>query len=109
MDQWFGLIMSFNLIHRALCVSASRCVCVCVIQCTIDEMRHQEAELEAQMKEQCEDYKELLSEKMARDMEIVAYRSEQSDVSLCLCEAALNNRCSGLHKSETTHKKSDEL
>nr|XP_019949946.1 PREDICTED: peripherin-like [Paralichthys olivaceus] len=43
---------------------------------TMGEMRQQEADLQAQMKEQCEDYKELLSEKMARDMEIVAYRSE---------------------------------
>lgn len=53
---------------------------VCVLcghvgQSTIDEMRHQEVELQFQMKEQCEDYKELLSEKMARDMEISAYRS----------------------------------
>ncbi|KAG7224760.1 hypothetical protein INR49_013472, partial [Caranx melampygus] len=55
------------------------------LECTIDEMRHQEAELEAQMKEQCEDYKELLSEKMARDMEIVAYRSlvEEEEERLC--------------------------
>lgn len=49
-------------------------MCVHVIQCTIDEMQHQEADFKAQMKEQCEDYKGLLSEKMARDMEIVAYR-----------------------------------
>ncbi|KAF0039897.1 hypothetical protein F2P81_008132 [Scophthalmus maximus] len=42
---------------------------------TIDEMRHKDADLQAQMTEQCEDYKELLSEKMARDMEIVAYRT----------------------------------
>lgn len=39
-------------------------------------MRHQEANLRAQMKEQCEDYKVLLSERMARDMEIAAYRSD---------------------------------
>ncbi|KAI3351598.1 hypothetical protein L3Q82_020436 [Scortum barcoo] len=44
------------------------------LECTIDEMRHQEADFQVQMKEQCEDYKELLSEKMARDMEIAAYR-----------------------------------
>lgn len=50
------------------------CVCVCVIQCTIDEMRHQDADFQVQMQEQVEDYKELLSEKMARDMEITAYR-----------------------------------
>ncbi|XP_058505193.1 low molecular weight neuronal intermediate filament [Solea solea] len=52
---------------------------------TLDEMRHQEADLEAQMKEHCEDYQELLSEKMARDMEIVAYRSlvEEEEARLC--------------------------
>lgn len=49
-------------------------MCVCVIQCTIDEMRHQDADFQVQMQEQVEDYKELLSEKMARDMEITAYR-----------------------------------
>ncbi|XP_071313532.1 alpha-internexin isoform X1 [Trachinotus anak] len=55
------------------------------LECTIDEMRHQEADLQAQMKEQCEDYKELLSEKMARDLEIVAYRSlvEEEEQRLC--------------------------
>ncbi|AWP11861.1 putative desmin-like [Scophthalmus maximus] len=52
---------------------------------TIDEMRHKDADLQAQMTEQCEDYKELLSEKMARDMEIVAYRSlvEEEEERLC--------------------------
>ncbi|XP_042348733.1 neurofilament medium polypeptide [Plectropomus leopardus] len=45
------------------------------LECTIDEMRHQEADFQLQMKEQCEDYKELLNENMARDMEITAYRS----------------------------------
>ncbi|XP_030000637.1 peripherin [Sphaeramia orbicularis] len=56
------------------------------LECTIDEMRHQEADLHAQMKEQCEDYKELLNEKMARDMEIVAYRSlvEEGEERLCV-------------------------
>lgn len=55
------------------------------LECTIDEMRHQEADFQAQMKEQCEDYKELLSVKMARDMEIVAYRSlvEEEEARLC--------------------------
>ncbi|KAF3838630.1 hypothetical protein F7725_010398 [Dissostichus mawsoni] len=43
---------------------------------TLDEMRQQEEDFHVQMKEQCEDYKELLSEKMARDMEITAYRSD---------------------------------
>jgi len=51
-------------------------VCNCVFQYTIDEMRRQEADFKAQMKEQCEDNKELLSEKMARDIEIAAYRSD---------------------------------
>ncbi|XP_054453525.1 desmin [Anoplopoma fimbria] len=55
------------------------------LECTIDEMRHQEADFQEQMKEQCEDYKELLSEKMARDMEITAYRSlvEEEEERLC--------------------------
>jgi len=55
------------------------------LECTIEEMRHQEADFEAQMKEQCEAYKELLSEKMARDMEITAYRSlvEGEEERLC--------------------------
>ncbi|XP_070769944.1 alpha-internexin [Enoplosus armatus] len=55
------------------------------LECTIDEMRHQEADFQVQMKEQCEDYKELLSEKMARDMEITAYRSlvEEEEERLC--------------------------
>ncbi|XP_047440584.1 desmin [Mugil cephalus] len=55
------------------------------LECTLDEMRQQEVDLQAQMKEQCEDYKELLSEKMARDMEIAAYRSlvEEEEQRLC--------------------------
>ncbi|XP_028444807.1 desmin isoform X2 [Perca flavescens] len=55
------------------------------LECTIDEMRHQEADFQVQMKKQCEDYKELLSEKMARDMEITAYRSlvEEEEERLC--------------------------
>lgn len=47
-----------------------------MFQCSIVEMRQQEADLEVQMREQCDDYKELLNEKMARDMEIAAYRSD---------------------------------
>uniref|UniRef100_A0A3B4ASX0 IF rod domain-containing protein n=1 Tax=Periophthalmus magnuspinnatus TaxID=409849 RepID=A0A3B4ASX0_9GOBI len=43
------------------------------LECTIDEMKHQEADLQFQMKEQCEDYRELLGQKMAREMEICAY------------------------------------
>ncbi|XP_029918131.1 desmin [Myripristis murdjan] len=55
------------------------------LECTIDEMRHKEADLQAQMKEQCEDYEELLSEKMARDIEIAAYRGlvEEEEQRLC--------------------------
>ncbi|XP_044219345.1 vimentin [Thunnus albacares] len=55
------------------------------LECTIEDMRHQEDDLEAQMKEQCEAYKELLREKMARDMEITAYRSlvEGEEERLC--------------------------
>lgn len=76
-DQWFGPILSFHL--NLKCPSAPSSLytymCVYVIQCTIEEMRLQEADFEAQMKEQCEEYKELLNEKMAREMEITAYRS----------------------------------
>ncbi|XP_029297665.1 type III intermediate filament [Cottoperca gobio] len=52
---------------------------------TIDGLRHQAADFQVQMNEQCEDYKELLSEKMARDMEISAYRSlvEEEEERLC--------------------------
>lgn len=49
---------------------------ICVFQSSIDEMRQEEANLELQMREQCDDYKELLNQKMARDMEIAAYRSD---------------------------------
>lgn len=56
------------------------------LEYTIDEMRHQEAELQFQMQVQCEDYRELLNEKMARDMEISAYRSlvEEEELRLCV-------------------------
>ncbi|XP_076005386.1 desmin, partial [Genypterus blacodes] len=55
------------------------------LECTIDEMKHQQIEFHAQMKEQCEDYKELLNEKMARDIEIAAYRGlvEEEEDRLC--------------------------
>ncbi|KAM8732632.1 low molecular weight neuronal intermediate filament [Acanthopagrus schlegelii] len=55
------------------------------LECTIDEMRHQDADFQVQMQEQVEDYKQLLSEKMARDMEITAYRSlvEEEEERLC--------------------------
>ncbi|XP_041845666.1 desmin [Melanotaenia boesemani] len=58
---------------------------VAELEWTIDEMRQQEVDLKAQMKEQCDDNKELLNEKMARDMEIAAYRSllEKEDERLC--------------------------
>uniref|UniRef100_A0A3P9LKG6 IF rod domain-containing protein n=1 Tax=Oryzias latipes TaxID=8090 RepID=A0A3P9LKG6_ORYLA len=55
------------------------------LECSIVEMRQQEADLEVQMREQCDDYKELLNEKMARDMEIAAYRSlvEEEEGRFC--------------------------
>ncbi|KAM6923426.1 alpha-internexin [Xenentodon cancila] len=58
---------------------------VAELELTIDEMRQQEADFKAQTKEQCEDYKELLGEKMARDVEIAAYRSlvEEEEERLC--------------------------
>ncbi|XP_045886392.1 desmin [Micropterus dolomieu] len=55
------------------------------LECTIDEMRHQEVNFQVQMKDQCEDYKELLSEKMARDMEIAAYRCLVKEEEERLC------------------------
>lgn len=39
-------------------------------------MKCQKANFQEQMKEQCEDYKFLFTQKMARDMEIAAYRSD---------------------------------
>ncbi|KAM9849662.1 peripherin [Aulostomus maculatus] len=56
------------------------------LECSLDEMRYKEVELQAQMKQQCEDYKELLNEKMARDMEIAAYRGlvEEEEERLCI-------------------------
>ncbi len=77
-------------VRAYVCVFVRAFVCVFVYVClhflqrTIDEMQHQEVDFQAQMKEQCEDYKELLSEKMARDMEIAAYRSGWSAVFVCL-------------------------
>uniref|UniRef100_A0A3B3Z5Q7 IF rod domain-containing protein n=1 Tax=Poecilia mexicana TaxID=48701 RepID=A0A3B3Z5Q7_9TELE len=43
------------------------------LEFTITEMKQQEVDFKSQMKEQCEEYRELLSQKMARDMEIAAY------------------------------------
>ncbi|CAL1613780.1 unnamed protein product [Knipowitschia caucasica] len=56
------------------------------LEYTVDEMKHQESELQLEMKEQCEDYKELLQEKMARDMEITAYRGlvEEEERRWCI-------------------------
>ncbi|XP_054886363.1 low molecular weight neuronal intermediate filament-like [Poeciliopsis prolifica] len=55
------------------------------LEFTIAEMTQQEVDFKSQMKDQCEEYRELLSEKMARDMEIAAYRSlvEEEEVRLC--------------------------
>ncbi|KAK2848920.1 hypothetical protein Q5P01_008754 [Channa striata] len=55
------------------------------LECTIGEIQQQEADLQEQMKEQCEEYKELITEKMARDMEIAAYRAlvENEEERLC--------------------------
>ncbi|XP_072292639.1 alpha-internexin [Eucyclogobius newberryi] len=56
------------------------------LECSINEMKHQEAERQFDMKEQCEDYRELVWEKMALDMEISAYRSlvEEEEQRLCI-------------------------
>ncbi|XP_008418867.2 peripherin [Poecilia reticulata] len=56
------------------------------LEFTIAEMKQQEVDFKSQMKEQCEEYRELLSQKMARDMEIAAYRSlvEEEEVRLCI-------------------------
>ncbi|XP_015244018.1 PREDICTED: peripherin-like [Cyprinodon variegatus] len=55
------------------------------LEFAITEMKQQEADFKSQIKEQCEEYKELLTEKMARDMEIAAYRSlmEEEEGRLC--------------------------
>ncbi|XP_043983810.1 low molecular weight neuronal intermediate filament isoform X3 [Gambusia affinis] len=55
------------------------------VEFTITEMKQQEVDFKSQMKEQCEEYRELLGQKMARDMEIAAYRTlvEEEEVRLC--------------------------
>lgn len=70
---------------------------MCDLQSTIEEMRLQDSDFQVQMKEQCEDYKELLSEKMARDMEIAAYRSAASDVEKLSVEALISAEVSVNH------------
>ncbi|XP_053361544.1 type III intermediate filament [Clarias gariepinus] len=55
------------------------------LEACICQLEKEEADLQAQMNEQMEDYKELLSEKMALDIEIEAYRSlvEVEEDRLC--------------------------
>eukprot|EP00063_Salmo_salar_P079666 XP_014054501.1 PREDICTED: neurofilament light polypeptide-like [Salmo salar] len=52
------------------------------LECRIEERQEQQHDLQVQMREQCGDYEELLGQKMARDIEIVAYRGlvEEEDV-----------------------------
>ncbi|KAJ8351202.1 hypothetical protein SKAU_G00226780 [Synaphobranchus kaupii] len=61
------------------------CVCSCVTLCCVEELENAQADLDTQMKEQCADYDELLSEKMALDIEIAAYRDlvELEEDRLC--------------------------
>ncbi|XP_055368395.1 neurofilament light polypeptide isoform X2 [Betta splendens] len=58
---------------------------VAELEYTINELQHRDSSFRTQMKEQCDDYRVLLSEKMARDMEIAAYRSllEEEEARLC--------------------------
>ncbi|CDQ70195.1 unnamed protein product [Oncorhynchus mykiss] len=55
------------------------------LECRLEEMRRQQHELQVQMREQCDDYEELLGQKMAREIEIAAYRGlvEEEDERLC--------------------------
>ncbi|KAJ8281695.1 hypothetical protein COCON_G00042140 [Conger conger] len=55
------------------------------LQCCVEELEGSQAELDAQMSEQCAGYDELLSEKMSLDMEIAAYRGlvELEEDRLC--------------------------
>ncbi|XP_064828925.1 alpha-internexin [Oncorhynchus masou masou] len=55
------------------------------LECRLEEMRRQQNELQVQMTEQCDDYEELLGQKMAREIEIAAYRGlvEEEDERLC--------------------------
>lgn len=77
------VLMKNQWTNAEVLIPSPVCVCVHDFQHAIDELKHQEADLQKQMKEQCDDYEELLSEKMARDMEITAYRSGQPP-AMCL-------------------------
>ncbi|KAJ8015132.1 hypothetical protein DPEC_G00022980 [Dallia pectoralis] len=55
------------------------------LECRIEEIQVQQQDLQVQMGEQCDDYQELFSQKMVREVEIAVYRSlvEEEDERLC--------------------------